>query len=457
MYYGVNFSGAEFGVSTDYAFNKSSSQTWFPQGHYDYFKNKGFNFIRLPISWDKLQPTLKQDFDATYAALLKKAVTQATSIGQSIVIDIHNYARKNGKVIGSPDLPISAFADLWSRLALLYKDNALVLFGLCNEPHDMATSQWVQAANAASKAIRDQGAMNQILVAGNYWSGSTSWLNNEMVSYQDPLNNYLIEIHCYLNSNGSGATEDVVSPTILKDRLTPIVNWCRKNNKKFILGEFSTGTKDPNAKAAIQDGLTFLKNSADVCAGFCWWSNIGSAPPNDPWTPYAINPSLDYKTEDSKVAWLTPFLTPTSKDPSTTIHAIRKTTNSFLPPSDQGHTFYFQVPANQTIPPNSYPLSVLTRTTYADLTTFVDQIILSNPSKLYDMDWREMYLDLRGHTLKSFWDCNVEGTQGIVKITPTTNSRTVLANGRNAFGLVIQRQKDPSKNYYQVLVNSVVF
>ncbi|CAN5950581.1 unnamed protein product [Sphagnum jensenii] len=457
MYFGVNFSGAEFGNSTDGAYNWNANLVWFPQGHYDYFKGKGFNAIRLCISWDALQPNINYGFAAPYLANVQAAIDMATKDGLTVILDVHNYARKNGDIIGSAALPNSAFADLWTRLANLYKGYSNLIMAIMNEPHDMATSQWISAANAAIAAIRATGATNMILVPGNYWSGTESWTGGEMGGIVDPGNNWNIDVHCYLNSNGSGAVSDVVSPTILKDRMTPLTNWCKANGKKYLLTETSTGPTDPNAKPAITDGLTYFAANSDVCLGWFWWANIGTAPPNDPYTPYAINPSLDYKTDDAKIAWLTPFMTatppPVVTPPATNIVA---TANNLACPSDQGYTAYLVNPTGNSVPAGKYPLGIYTRTTYASTAMFVDQFILSNPSTLYDLTWKSITLDLRGHTISSFWDCTVTGTSGVVTITPTTDSQTVLANGRNAFGIAINRQTGSGASY-QALVKKVSF
>lgn len=458
-YYGMNFSGAEFGVSTDSSFNWNAPLTWFPRGHYDYFAKKGFNLARLPVSWDQMQPNVGYGLAAPYLAKVKEAIGFANAAGMDVILDVHNYARKNGAVIGSTTVPVSAFADLWKRLAQEFGSNGKVLFGLCNEPHDMATSSWVAAANAAAVAIRDAGAKNKLIVGGNYWNGSASWVGGEMNGFRDPGDNWLIEVHCYLNGNGSGATSDVVSKTVLRDRLTGIVSWCRDNGRKFLLGEFSTGPTDSNAKAAIQDGLTYLANNKDVCAGWSWWACIGAAPPNDPWTPYAVNPSLDYKTEDAKVAWLVPFIVAESTPPPPVVSSekISVSGNVLACPSDQGMTGWLVQGSGGSVPVGSYPLGIRTVVSFSSGELFVNHFHLSNPSGKYDLTWKEIWLDLRGHSVGSFWDCVVEGTSGIVKITPTAASGIVMANGRNAFGVVVKRQSDPSRASWQCLVTKVVF
>lgn len=99
------------------------------------------------------------------------------------------------------------------------------------------------------QAIRSAGATNKILVPGNAYTGAHSWTANyygtansaEMIKITDPGNNFAFEVHQYLNSDSSGATEDCVSTTVGVERLTSFTNWLKSNNKKAFLGEFAGG------------------------------------------------------------------------------------------------------------------------------------------------------------------------------------------------------------------------
>ena len=71
--------------------------------------------------------------------------------------------------------PNSSFADLWGELAIHYKSNPGVIFGLMNEPHEQTATAWLGFANAAIAAIRNAGAMQEILVPGSDWDGAWSW------------------------------------------------------------------------------------------------------------------------------------------------------------------------------------------------------------------------------------------------------------------------------------------
>lgn len=119
-YVGVNLSGAEFNsrkkpgtLFKDYTYPAASD--------FSYFAGKGMNTIRLPFLWERLQPQLNGDLDAAQLALLKKSVDAAKANKQYLILDVHNYAKYNGKRIGSSEVPTAAVADLWRRLALEFR------------------------------------------------------------------------------------------------------------------------------------------------------------------------------------------------------------------------------------------------------------------------------------------------------------------------------------------------
>ena len=57
-------------------------------------------------------------------------------------------------MIGTENVPTSALGDLWRRIAERYKDNETVVFGLMNEPNNLPTETWLEAANIAIAEIR---------------------------------------------------------------------------------------------------------------------------------------------------------------------------------------------------------------------------------------------------------------------------------------------------------------
>lgn len=102
-------------------------------------KDDGLNIYRLPVAWQYLTNNvvsgpLDQTNFPKYDALMKACL----GTGSHCIIDIHNYARWNGNIIGqSSGGPTDAdFAQLWQALATHYASDAGVIFGLMNEPHD---------------------------------------------------------------------------------------------------------------------------------------------------------------------------------------------------------------------------------------------------------------------------------------------------------------------------------
>lgn len=313
-YKGVNLAIAEFGADAwgngklpgtygvDYIY-PTSAET-------DYFISKGMNTIRLPFRWERLQPTLGGSFDSKEVGYLDAYVKDATGKGAYVIIDPHNYARFGNRLIDGGngfDKSISdaQFADFWGKLAERYKSNNKVIFGLMNEPHDMNTTAWVNAANAAIEAIRASGAKNLILVPGNAWTGAHSWVasgnSSAMLKIKDSVNNYAFEVHQYLDSDSSGTHTACVSTTIGAERMAVFTQWLKDNNKKGFLGEFA-GADNAICREAIKGQLQYMEDNKDVWIGWTWWA-AGAW-----WGDYMFTITPKSGVDRPQMSWLTPFL-----------------------------------------------------------------------------------------------------------------------------------------------------
>jgi hypothetical protein len=176
---GVNLSGAEY--NSTLLPGRYGFEYFYPNPtSVDYFQSKGMNLIRLPFLWERVQPTLYTSLDPTELQRLVSFVNSTTAKGITVLIDPHNYGRYRQQVIGSAGVPHTAFGDFWYRLAVTFKNNPKVLFGLMNEPYGMTTENWVGAANEAIRRIRLAGATNTIAVPGNAWSGAYSWHHHRL-------------------------------------------------------------------------------------------------------------------------------------------------------------------------------------------------------------------------------------------------------------------------------------
>lgn len=273
---GVNLAGAEFGEENGVygtAYIYPSDET------IAYFAAKGFNSVRLPFSWSRLQTSLNAPFDPAELERLNDAVQRLRAAGLTVVLDPHNYARYRGELIGSPAVPYEAFAQFWTELAKVFANQDGVVFGLMNEPHTMPTEQWLGGANAAIAAIRATGARNLILVPGNSWTGAHSWMGETyggangivMLGINDPLNHYAFEVHQYFDDDFSG-TKDNCSRA--EDAITAIktyTQWLRENGKRGYLGEFGV-PKDEVCIQALERMVDTVEQGRDVWIGWAYWA-----------------------------------------------------------------------------------------------------------------------------------------------------------------------------------------
>src|ERR1041384_2949656 len=93
---GLNRAGAEYGDEWD----GWTGQEFFTfptktelAAELKYYAIKGFNILRLPISWERLQHELNGDLDTSYLNQVKSFIKQANDGGWMVILDLHNYNR----------------------------------------------------------------------------------------------------------------------------------------------------------------------------------------------------------------------------------------------------------------------------------------------------------------------------------------------------------------------------
>lgn len=270
---GINLAGAEFGSATG---QFGTDYTYPTSANIDYYADKGFDSVRLPFLWEHLQHDKNGPLDAAELSRIDAVVDHAAQRGMSVILDVHNYGYAFGAQIGSADVPNSAFADLWGKIADHYKGNPHVVFGLMNEPHDQTPQQWLDSSNAAIAAIRATGATQTINVAGTQWNGAWTWNssgNADVIGngIQDPLHNYRFEVHQYLDGDGSGTHAGVVSENVGVERLAAITQWAEQTHNKLWLGEFGVAN-DPQSLTAMDHMLGYMQQHAGVWDGGSYWA-----------------------------------------------------------------------------------------------------------------------------------------------------------------------------------------
>jgi endoglucanase len=324
---GTNAAGGEveWGVKNTTNPTSGTDYLFISNRDIDYLASKNIGFIRMLVSWECLQPTLNGPLvNSTYSTELQARVAYATSKGMNVLIEPHgasdgNFARWKGNLVGSTQVPNSAFADFWTRMANQYKTNPKVFYGLSNEPHNMSTVQWFNAAQAAINGIRSTGSNQMIFVPGNGWTSASTWTSTSVdtatpkvsnatawLNLDDPVDNLVASVHMYLDPNGGGGTNDVVSPTIGVERLTSVVNWAKTNHVKVHLSEIGASLSNATAPLAIQNLFDYIEANNTTVIGWSWWAY---GPPTW-WQGYRFTlcPTSNYTVDNGKMAWLAPYL-----------------------------------------------------------------------------------------------------------------------------------------------------
>lgn len=217
--------------------------------------DKPLNLFRLPVSWQFLANNqLGGDLDSNNLGKYDKLVQACLSTGAHCMIDIHNFARWNGGIIGQGGPTDDQFVALWTQLATKYAAQDRMVFELMNEPHDLDINVWAATCQKVVAAIRGAGATSQmILLPGTNFdsaatlvsSGSTAALMN-ITNPDGTTDNLLLDIHKYLDEDNSGTHKTCTTDNV--DAFTTVADFLRQTGRKGIVSE--TGASSDSTVSA---------------------------------------------------------------------------------------------------------------------------------------------------------------------------------------------------------------
>jgi len=270
---GVNLSGA--GFAPHVVPGKHGTNYFYPEKrHFKYYADKGIRLIRFPFIWERVQHSLGEDLDGEQLRLLKRTLDFAMQHGQKVILDMHNYGRYQGHLIGSSDVPYAAYAEVWQKLAKRFGGHpALLGYDIMNEPHG-TVGLWPGAAQAAVDAIREVDQQTLIFVEGERWSSAYHWpLVNANFLVKDPVERIVYEAHLYFDEDFSGkylpGKSRNIDPMLGVERARPFVEWLQKHGQKGFLGEYGIPDDLPEASVAMDNLLAYLN---DNCIPSAYWA-----------------------------------------------------------------------------------------------------------------------------------------------------------------------------------------
>lgn len=179
---------------------------------YQRWASKGIKLFRLGFLWERVQQSLSGPLDGPATAIITEQLDFAASVGGKILLDVHNYMKYNGVLIGSG--PTQAdLVDLWTKLATLWKNHPGVYgWGLMNEPNSgLSISTLNTIQQAVINGIRAVDTDHPITVQGINGSMSGMMSTNEQLRPYDPANNLLIEAHVYPDAGYGGVVTNYVT------------------------------------------------------------------------------------------------------------------------------------------------------------------------------------------------------------------------------------------------------
>jgi len=217
---------------------------------FDMYKKEGFDFVRVPVRWDKhMSTTSPFKIDPTWLNRVEQILDWGLSKGLYMVVNSHH----DGWIKENYANPVNQarFDSLWSQVATRFKNKSeKLIFEIANEPvSPMTKAQNDEMHQKAIKVIRKTNPTRLIIFQGIDWGGSDALINAAI-----PNDPYIIgSFHSYdpylfgLEGKGTWGTASDISA--LRAKFQKVKDWSDKNNIPVFLGEFgSLKTCDYNSR-----------------------------------------------------------------------------------------------------------------------------------------------------------------------------------------------------------------
>jgi endoglucanase len=279
-YGGVNIAGFEFSVDTSGNRNVNGAQDISVNGTLQmqhFVTDLGLNAFRLPVAWQYLvNNVLGGPLDPAACAKYDKLVQGCLSSGAALcIVDVHNYARWNGGIVGQGGPTNDQFALIWAQLAGKYGAEPRIAFDIINEPHNLNITLWAATNNAVVAAIRKTVSSNMILLSGMDFASAGAFPKNSgpaMLGVKNPdgsTTGLIFNVHQYLDADYSGTNPECTYNNV--DAFNYLAKWLRTNNRQAFVTETGGGNTASCATLLCQE-LDAINANSDVFVGVTVWS-----------------------------------------------------------------------------------------------------------------------------------------------------------------------------------------
>jgi endoglucanase len=195
-------------------------------------------------------------------------------------IDIHNYGRWAGGIVGQDGPSADALAATWTQIATHWASNSRVIFGIMNEPHDSdgATDfdmdKWAATSQTVVTAIRGAGATSQmIFLTPTNWANAMSFPDRSaaLLGVKNPdgsTDNLIFELHQYFDKEGG---KNTFCNDALADGFKTLAEYLKTNKRQAFIGELGAGNGQ-DCIDIVCSVLDVLNNNADQFVGWTSWA-----------------------------------------------------------------------------------------------------------------------------------------------------------------------------------------
>lgn len=155
-------------------------------------REMGANVVRLavhPANWEENPDYLWRYID--------QVAGWTGELDMYLIVDWHSIGNvETGAAPLMPELYSHTYemtVDFWQRTAAHFCDTPHILFEVFNEPQGISAETWQQSANELTAIIREQGAMQPVIVGGVEYARDLSWVLEAPI----PDDNVVYASHIY--------------------------------------------------------------------------------------------------------------------------------------------------------------------------------------------------------------------------------------------------------------------
>lgn len=243
---------------------------------FDMYKNEGFDFVRIPVRWDKhMGTTSPYKIDQNWMNRVEQIIDWGLTRDLFIVVNSHH----DGWIKENYASPINQarFDSLWSQVATRFKDKSeKLIFEIANEPvSPMTKAQNDEMHQKAIRIIRKTNPNRLIIFQGIDWGGSEALINAAI-----PNDPYIIgSFHSYdpylFGLEGQGTWGTAADITAMKNKFQKVKDWSDKNNIPVFLGEFGS-LKSCDYNSRMKHYKTYMELSETFGFAPAAWDDGGN-------------------------------------------------------------------------------------------------------------------------------------------------------------------------------------